>query len=151
MDCLLLIIKTNHNCYFCYLLCVIWYQSSSGLYQLNNVDVFLQTVCCSLAVGIVGKISSSKTNGISWWKIEDCSCLLLSREIRYLKISILYPPYGTGTSPRLLLIADHNFFLIREHVALEILEAVTETMRKKNHTEKMWIRTKHKNIYFFSS
>ncbi|RMX46194.1 hypothetical protein pdam_00007849 [Pocillopora damicornis] len=44
-----------------------------------------RTVCCSLAVGIVGKISSSKTNGISWWKIEDCSCLLLSREIRLLE------------------------------------------------------------------
>ena len=56
------------------------------------MDVFLQTVCCSLADGIVGKISSSETNGISWWKMEDCSCLLLSREIRYLKISILYPP-----------------------------------------------------------
>ena len=149
MDCLLLIIKTNHNCYFCYLLCVIWYQTSSGLYQLNNVDVFLQTVCCSLAVRIVGKISSSKTNGISWWKIEDCSCLLLSREIRYLKISILYPPYGTGTLPRLLLIADHNFFLIREHVALEILEAVTETMRKKITQKKCESEQSTKTFIFF--
>ena len=68
--------------------------------------------------------------------MEDCSCLLLSREIRYFQDKHLVPPYGTETSPQLLLIADHNFFLIREHVALEILEAVTETMKKKNHAEK---------------
>ena len=98
MDCLLLIIKTNHNCYFCYLLCVIWYQSSSGLYQLNNVDVFLQTVCCSLAVGIVTKISFSKTNGVPWLKMEVCSCLLLFREIRYVKMGILFPPMVQGLS-----------------------------------------------------
>ena len=98
------------------------------------MDVFLQTVCYSLAVGIVTKISFSKTNGVPWLKMEVCSCLLLFREIRYVKMGILFPPMVQG--PRLSLIADHNFSLIRERGASENLEAVKETMRKKNHVKK---------------
>lgn len=87
------------------------------------MDVFLQTVCCSLAVGIVTKISFSKTNGVPWLKMEVCSCLLLFREIRYVKMEMLFPPMVQGLS--------HGC-----HLSQENLEAVKETMRKKNHVKK---------------